>query len=72
MRSDLLGPPSAGLTPEEKKKAFLKRWIPWGIAKLIRAEAYGIDWENIPLENLEMKIILAEEFAKSENANGPH
>ena len=48
---------------EERRKAFLKRWIPMGMKLLARAEAYGVDWENIPLEKLETAIIFAEEFA---------
>lgn len=56
-------PPSAGLTPEEKKKAFLARWIPFGLRKLAKAEAFGLDWENIPFEKLDFEIIAAEQFA---------
>ncbi|HLP30287.1 MAG TPA: hypothetical protein VK465_07005 [Fibrobacteria bacterium] len=48
---------------KEAREKFLARWIPWGMAKLARAEAYGIPWERIPLEQLDDHIHLAEEFA---------
>ena len=48
---------------KETRDAFLARWIPWGMAKLARAEAFGIPWERIPLEQLDDHINLAEEFA---------
>lgn len=51
------------MTSAEKHKRFLARWIPYGKNLLARAEAHGIDWENIPLEKLEAKIIFHEEWA---------
>ena len=54
------------MSPAEKRKKFLARWIPYGMKKLTRAEQYGIDWENMPIEKLEAEIIFAEEFSSPE------
>lgn len=54
------------MTPAEKRKKFLARWIPIGMKMLSRAEEYGIDWERMPLEKLEAEIIFAEEFSAPE------
>lgn len=51
------------MTREEKRQAFLKRWIPYGINLLARAEAHGVDWEKISLEKLEAEVLFAEEWA---------
>lgn len=58
------------MTSAEKRKQFLKRWIPYGMDLLIRAEAYGIDWEHISLEKLEAAILFAEEFATPDEYKG--
>jgi hypothetical protein len=49
---------------EEAKREFLSRAIPFMLAKFYKAEAYGINWRAIRLEELDGHIILAEEFAK--------
>jgi hypothetical protein len=51
------------MTAEEMRKAFLARWIPYGMNLLSRAEALGVDWQNTSLEKLETAVIFAEAFA---------
>jgi hypothetical protein len=54
------------MTPAEKRKIFLARWIPYGLKKLSRAEEYGIPWDKLPIEKLEGQIVFAEEFSAPE------
>ena len=51
------------MTAEEMRKAFLARWIPYGMNLLGRAEALGVDWQNTSLEKLETAVVFAEAFA---------
>lgn len=60
------------MIPEARRKAFLARWIPMGMKLLARAEAYGVDWENQPLEKLEAAVIFAEEFAMPDEYKTNH
>ncbi|OGT58056.1 MAG: hypothetical protein A3E01_06600 [Gammaproteobacteria bacterium RIFCSPHIGHO2_12_FULL_63_22] len=64
MTGEDAGPSVEDKSLEEAKKRFLKRAIPFMLAKFYRAEALGVDWENTMLEHLDAHIILAEEFAK--------
>lgn len=50
----------------EARREFLSRWIPYGIDLLTRAEAHGLDWRNIRMEQLDAHIIFAEEWARPE------
>lgn len=51
------------MTAEEMRKAFLARWIPYGMNLLARAEGHGLDWKNMNLAKLETAVIFAEAFA---------
>lgn len=54
------------------REKFLARWIPYGMKLLARAEAHGIEWQNMPLEKLEAAVICAEEFATPDEYKGVH
>lgn len=60
------GPTAKEKTMEATKAEFMSRWIPWGIRLLYRAEAHGIDWRALPLEDLRAAVLEAEQFAMPE------
>lgn len=60
------GPSAKEKTMEAAKAEFMSRWIPWGIRLLYRAEAHGIDWRCIPLEDLRSAVLEAERFSMPE------
>lgn len=60
------------MTRDEARKASLARWIPYGMKMMTRAEALGVDWENIPMEKLGAAILFAEEFATPDEYKGGH
>ena len=60
------------MTRDAARKAFLARWIPYGIGLMNRADAMGIDWNNISLDKLDAAVIFAEELATpDEYRNNP-
>ena len=44
-------------------KEFKSRWIAYGMNLFNRAEAHGVNWRAIPMEQLSATVILHEEFA---------
>lgn len=51
------------MTKAEAQTAFKAKLIPWGMNLMNRAEAHGIDWQNISMSKLEAAVLFAEEFA---------
>lgn len=62
---------AAGSLKDERRKEFLARWIPYGMNLFARAEAYGLDWNKIPMEQLSATIILTEEWARPSDYQDP-
>jgi hypothetical protein len=61
-----MGRKAAGVTSPRQaaRKRFLAKAMPYMMSLFNRAEALGLDWQNIPMERLTSEIILAEEWAK--------
>lgn len=51
------------MTKAEAAKEFKARWIAYGMNLFNRAEAHGVDWRKMNLEQLSAAVILAEEYA---------
>jgi hypothetical protein len=47
----------------EARKEFMRRWLAYGSQVFARAEAHGVEWRNLRMEQVEPAVILAEEFA---------
>lgn len=60
------------MSRDEARKAFLARWIPYGINLMNRADALGIGWNNISLDKLDAAVIFAEELATPDEYKGGH
>lgn len=50
----------------DDRKEFLARWIPVGMGLIKKAEVYGIDWRNMPVEKLGTAIIFEESYSNDE------
>lgn len=61
-------PPAAGATrlKSEDDREFKARWIPFGMRLKARADAFGIDWRELDLENYIAAIQAAEKWAQPE------
>lgn len=51
------------MTKAEAQKEFKGKWIAYGMNLFNRAEAHGLDWRDMPMEQLSASVILAEEFS---------
>jgi len=60
------------MTKAEAQTKFKAKLIPWGMRLMNRAEAVGVDWENLPVEKLEAAVIFAEVFAMPDEYKGVH
>lgn len=60
------------MNQDEMRKAFLARWIPYGMNLLARAEGLGVDWQNTSLEKLETAVVFAEAFATPDEYKEVH
>ena len=58
------------MTRDEARKKFMARLIPYGMGLMKRADAHGIEWQSIPMEQLLVHIILAEEFSTPDEYRG--
>jgi hypothetical protein len=46
------------------RKEFLAEWIKYGAKLFNRAEAHGVEWRRMPIQNVPAAVDFAEEFAK--------
>lgn len=47
---------------EAARAEFKGRWIAYGMNLFNRAEAHGVDWRHLRMEQVEAAVIMAEEF----------
>lgn len=56
----------------DARDEFKARWIAYGMGLFNQAEAHGINWRKMPMEELESHVILAEEWSRPpEYQNNP-
>lgn len=62
-----------GLDPRKlARKRFLRKAIPYAVSLFNRAEALGLDWASVPMEQLSSYVILHEEFTRPSRMREHH